>query len=165
VETLGHPPTVVTVLDQSRDALALIDIGLADRPMNVEVHTIQENLARFAIGRGRFDLPPQDGVVLHGLLEYLPERMAVSLLQVARSLLTDDGVVVIATVGPSVDRALLDRLLAWPTLRRTDDGIDGLLRAARLQVVGRPLLEAPAQLVVAAPDDRTAIAPLGMRLR
>lgn len=159
VDTLAHPPTVLTVLDQSRDALSLLDVGLAERPIGVELQTIQENLARFAIGRGRFELPRQDGIVIHGLIEYLPERMAVSLLSVARTLLNADGVVVMATLGPSRDRALLDRLLAWPTLRRTEETIDGLVQAARLQVVGRPKIEAPGQLVVVAPDDRTIIGP------
>jgi extracellular factor (EF) 3-hydroxypalmitic acid methyl ester biosynthesis protein len=159
VEQLKHPPTVITVLDQSRDALALIDVSRNDGPSGVEVHTIQENLARFATGRGRFDLPLQDGIVLHGLLEYLPERIAVSLLTIAKSLLTDEGVVAIATLGPSRDRALLDRLLTWPTLRRTPEALDGLLVAARLQVVGRPELEPPAQLLVCAADDRTLVAP------
>lgn len=159
VEALPHPPTVLTVLDQSRDALSLLDVSHTDRSLGVELQTIQENLARFAIGRGRFDLPRQDGIVIHGLIEYLPERMAVSLLTVARSLLTPDGVVVIATLGPSRDRALLDRLLAWPTLRRPAESIDGLVHAARLQVTGRPTMEPPAQLVVVAPDDRTVIGP------
>ncbi|MEZ4238941.1 MAG: cyclic nucleotide-binding domain-containing protein [Myxococcota bacterium] len=155
---LRHPPTVITVLDQSRDALALIDIGRNDGPAGVEIHTIQENLARFATGRGRFELPQQDAIVIHGLVEYLPERMAVSLLTLCKALLTDEGVVALATVGPSRDRALLDRLLAWPTLRRSPEALQGLLVAARLQVVGRPEVEAPAQILVCAADDRTLVA-------
>lgn len=158
VEALAHPPTVLTVLDQSRDALALLDVGLSDRPTGVEIHTIQENLARFATGRGKFELPKQDGIVIHGLFEYLPERMAVSLLSLARMLLTDEGVVVLATLGPSNDRMLLDRLLGWPTLRRTDDAITNLFRAARLQSVGHPKLDPPCQLFVASADDTTSTA-------
>ena len=155
VEALAHPPTVLTVMDQSRDALALLDVGLVDRPKGCELQTIQENLPKFAVGRGRMDLPKQDGVVLHGLLEHLPERLAVSLLDVCRQLLTEDGVLLVATLGPSRDRALLDRLLAWPTIRRTDEAFDGLLKAARLDTVAHPRLRSPLELRVAVPEERT----------
>lgn len=164
VEALAHPPTVLTVLDQSRDALSLLDVGLADRPRGCELQTVQENLARFAIGRGRMDLPKQDGIVLHGLLEYLPERMALSLLEVARGLLTEDGIVVLATLGHSRDRVLLDRVLAWPTIRRTGEALDSLLRGAHLEALARPAVDPPAELVVAVPEERTQTdTPVGIR--
>jgi SAM-dependent methyltransferase len=149
VAALGHPPTVLTVMDQSRDALALVDVGLVDRPKGCEVATIQENLVSFAMGRGRMDLPRQDGIVLHGLLEYLPERIAVALLEACRSLLSDDGVVVLATLAPSPDRSLLDRLLHWPTIRREDTSVRGLLHAAGLKLAFKMVLPDPGMLVVA----------------
>lgn len=155
VEALAHPPTVLTVMDQSRDALSLLDVGLVDRPKGCELQTVQENLPKFAIGRGKMDLPKQDGVVLHGLLEHLPERLAVSLLDVCRQLLTEDGVLVFATLGPSRDRVLLDRLLTWPTIRRTDDALDSLLAAARLETLARPAMRSPLEMRVAVPAERT----------
>ncbi|MCB9688706.1 MAG: cyclic nucleotide-binding domain-containing protein [Alphaproteobacteria bacterium] len=151
VESLTHPPTLLTVMDQSRDALALLDVGLVDRPRGCELQSVQESLARFAMGAGRIDLPKQDAVVLHNLLEYLPERLAASLLEVARGLLSADGFVLVSTLGPSRDRVFLDRLLSWPTIRRTRGGLTSLLEAAGLQVTGIAGLAAPSLLAVATP--------------
>jgi extracellular factor (EF) 3-hydroxypalmitic acid methyl ester biosynthesis protein len=153
-EVLGHPPTVLTVLDQSRDALALVDVGAGSR--GVELVTMVQDLPRFAIGRGSVELPPQDAVVLHGLLEYLPDRMVVSLLGVIRERLTPEGFVVVALPGPSPDRVLLDRLLAWPTLRRSPETLQGLFEAAGLCAEQWVPLPAPAQLPLLR---RSAVAP------
>lgn len=149
VSALTHPPTVLTVMDGSRDALMLVDVGLVDRPKGCEVATVQENLVAFATGRGRIDLPKQDGVVLHGLVEYLPERIAVALLERCRELLTDDGVVVVATLGPSPDKTFLDRVLSWPTIRREDATLRGLLHAAGLKLAFKMVVPEPGVVMVA----------------
>lgn len=154
-EALRAPPTTLTVLDQSRAALSLLDIeGSAG---GVELHTVQENLVRFASGRSRLRLPMQDAIVLHGLIEFLPERLAVSLLAESARLLSADSVLVLATLGPSRDQAFLDRLLGWPTIRRSADAIDNLLSAAGYQTVSRIHVDAPGQLVVALSDEETKI--------
>jgi extracellular factor (EF) 3-hydroxypalmitic acid methyl ester biosynthesis protein len=149
VAALSHPPTVLTVMDGSRDALALVDVGLVDRAQGCEIATIQENLVAFATGRGRMDLPKQDGIVVHGVLEYLPERIAVALLETCRALLTEDGIVVLATLGPSPDRCLLDRVLHWPTIRREASTWNGLLHAAGLQLAFKVVLPEPGVVLVA----------------
>jgi extracellular factor (EF) 3-hydroxypalmitic acid methyl ester biosynthesis protein len=149
VDPLQHPPTLLTVMDQTREALSLVDVGLVDRPKGCEIQTVQENLVAWALGRGRMDLQKQDGIVLHGLFEYLPDRIAVSLLEVCRGLLSPDGVLVLATLGPSRDRDLLDRLLAWPTVRRADTNLRTLLAGAGLKVSFRMVLPEPATVIVA----------------
>lgn len=137
-------PTVLGVLDQSRDALAMVDGS--DRSHHVEVVPLLDSLTRLAGGRVPTGLPRQDAVVMHNLVEYLPERMAVGLLRTARTMLTDDGLIALATVGPSPDRALLDRLLSWPTIRRSDRALDNLITAARLRTVATAPLRDPARL-------------------
>lgn len=127
-EVLAATPTVLTVVDQSRDALAFLGATAIARK-GIELQTVQENLAQFALGRSRHRIPEQDAIVVHGLFEYLPDRIGVSLIQHCRSLLREDGVLVVSALGPSRDRELLDRLLSWPTLRRTQDGLERILRA------------------------------------
>ncbi len=159
VEALEHPPTVLTVVDQSREMLSLLDVERTATARGVELVTVQENLVRFATGRAGVDLPGQDAVILHGLVEYLPERLAVGMLTVARSLLSQEGFVALANIGPSRDRTLIDRLLGWPTIRRTSEGVDELLRAARLDVAARVPVPEPGMLLVAVPDEQTVIKP------
>jgi len=146
---LSHPPTILTVLDQSRDALAFLDAGLTSRPRGVTLETVQENLPQFAMSRGRHPLQPQDAIVVHGLLEYMPERIAVSLLTTCRTLLTPDGHVVCSAFSHSTDDALLDRLLTWPTIRRSPEALLNILSAAGLEVTNRIDLNAPGMLLAA----------------
>jgi hypothetical protein len=141
-------PAVVTVIDQSRDALRALTGSDA-----VEVRPIQENLTRFASGRGALDLPRQQVVVVHGLVEYLPERLAVSLLTVASGLIEDYGLIVVGALAPSPDQVLVDRLLSWPTVRRTDDALAGLARAAGLRVLGTPKVADPGRVLLLGRED------------
>jgi SAM-dependent methyltransferase len=113
---LADAPTVITVVDPSREALSFLDTDVAPVDARIQVIAQQENLAEFAVGRLRHTYPPQDVIVLHGLLEYLPDRLAVSLLGQCAALLNHQGAVVSAALAESADQHLLDRLLRWPTL-------------------------------------------------
>jgi len=148
-DQLAHPPTRLTVLDQSRDALAFLDAGLTSRPRGITLETVQESLPQFALSRSRHALQPQDAIIVHGLLEYMPERIAVSLLTACRQLLTPDGHVVCSALSFSEDVALLDRLLTWPTIRRSPDALFNILTAAGLEVVERIDMPEPGMLVSA----------------
>jgi len=148
-DQLAHPPTLLTVLDQSRDALAFLDAGLTSRPRGVTLETVQESLPQFAMSRSRHPLQPQDAIIVHGLLEYMPERIAVSLLNACRNLLTTDGHIVCSALSHSRDATLLDRLLTWPTIRRSPDALLNILEAAGLELTEQMDLTAPGMLVAA----------------
>jgi CRP-like cAMP-binding protein/SAM-dependent methyltransferase len=142
---MGLAPTVLTVIDQSRDALAFLDAGVAVRPKQVELQTLQENLVQLSLGRSGHRLPKQDVVVIHGMVEYMPDRIALSLLRTAHDLLVENGKVVVSAMSPSDDRHLLDRLLGWPTVRRQPDRLERIIERAGLQIdswepATRPLL-------------------------
>jgi len=143
---LADPPTLMTIVDQSRDSLGFLDSGVTHRPRTVTLQTVQENLAQFAMGRFRHTFEKQDGIVLHGLLEYMPERIAVSLLRSARSLLGPGGLLIATALRPSDDRHLIDHLLSWPTIRRSPEAIENLIQAAGLHLVNSP--SAPEPLLV-----------------
>lgn len=146
---VAQKPTVITVVDQSREALAFLDAGLSIRPRAVELKTVQENLPAFAIGRARTTFPPQDAIVLHGLVEYMPDRLVVSMLSVCKQMLAPHGVVLLCSLGPSEDHELLDWLLSWPTIRRSRDATLRLFEAAGLDVADEAETYRPA-LVFAA---------------
>ena len=151
-ERLSKPPTILTVVDQSRDALAFLGAsGIVARGGGIEIKTVQANLAQFAFGRARHDIPPQDAIVIHGLLEYMPERIAVSLLTICAELLHSDGVLVTTALGPSTDREVLDRLLNWPTIRRPLESLRQVVRAAGLTELEVADIPAPGLLIAATP--------------
>ncbi len=148
VSCLSHPPTVITVVDQSRDALAFLDAGVDAKP-GIQLEAHQENLAQFAMGGQKRSLPPQDAVVLHGLIEYMPDRIATSLLEVARDLLTPHGTIVLTALAPSPDEHLMSWLLGWPTVRRSREALRRITRAAKLTVTSEPVTEPPALIATA----------------
>lgn len=150
-------PTTITVVDQSRDALSFLDAGMVQRREGVALETKQESLAGLAIGRVRLDIPPADAIVIHGLIEYMPERIAVSLLREARTWLAPDGLLFVASLGPSRDHRLVDRLLRWPTIRRTRQETTDLFVAAHLAVDDVIVPERPALLTVARVEEDTIL--------
>lgn len=144
----AHPPTTIAVVDPSKDALAYLDAGLTLRPKAVDLRPVQMNVAAVATGRAAFDLPTQDVVVLQGLVEYMPERVAVALLSECHEILGPGGVVVVCTLGPSSDRDLFDGLLNWPTIRRTPEVLRRMLASAKFAPEEGPVLDAPGLIAV-----------------
>jgi hypothetical protein len=146
---LASPPTVFTLVDSHREALAAAS-GAAYLTPGLHLSTVQENVVALALGRAKHAVPDgQDAIVLPFVLESLPERIAVALLSFACDHLAPGGAVVLATLGPSRDRTLVDRLLGWPTIRRNRQGLTVLVRSAGLEARPTPVLGAPAELLLA----------------
>lgn len=146
---LGAADTVLTVVDPSRDALAFLDAGVALRPKKVQLRTAQHNLVQFALGRVQTNVTPQDAIIVHGLIEYMPDRIVVSLLRQVAGLLGPGGIVLATALAASPDGTLLDRLLGWPTVRRGPERLIRLFERAGLHASIVPTNE-PALLVAEA---------------
>ncbi|MFT7517881.1 MAG: extracellular factor (EF) 3-hydroxypalmitic acid methyl ester biosynthesis protein [Kiritimatiellia bacterium] len=148
---LALSPTILTVVDQSRDVLAFLDAGMTLRPRQVHLQTAQENLAQLALGRSKHHFPKQDVIIVHSLLEYMPDRIALSMLKVVRNLLNDEGTVVFSALMPSEDQTLLDRLLSWPTVRRSATRLERLVERADLVIRDRVHDPTPVMVYAASP--------------
>ena len=85
------------------------------------------------------------------MVEYMPDRIALSLLQVARELLVEDGRLVLSALDHSDDRHLLDRLLGWPSVRRQSDRLQRLIERADLEPTSWEETTPPLLLTVARP--------------
>ncbi len=144
VQGLGDKPTVLTVLDQSRDALAFLDAAMGSQ--SVTLAAVQQNIVRFALGTGRAEISEQDVFIINGLIEYMPDRIVVSMLMNCRAKLSDGGQVIVPALAPSPDADLLDRVLRWPTIRRTPTHLGRLFEAAKITVAWRATLDEPALL-------------------
>lgn len=127
----GTEGATLTVIDQSRQALVQLRNRLTSGD-GVEVHLLQQNLAQLAMGSSRHALDPQDLVLVEGMVEYLPDRLVVSLLRGLRRYLAPGGTLVAGSLRPSPDAAFLDHLLSWPTVRRSAELAEVLLGAAGL---------------------------------
>jgi hypothetical protein len=101
------------------------------------------------VGRTRVQLPhEQDVIVLQGMVEYMPERIAVALLTQCRTLLAPGGSVIAPALGPSDDQDLFDWLLNWPTVRRSKEGMRRAFAGAGFTMVEEREMHPPALLFV-----------------
>jgi hypothetical protein len=84
----------------------------------------------FAPSGRRGDRP--DVLIVDGLLEYLPERAAATLLRDAGGRLAEGGRLVLTTVGDAEDDALWRFVFGWPLVRRDGGGLRRLAAATGL---------------------------------
>ncbi len=152
IGAVAPPATTFTIVDVHREALAAAVVEGRTASETLTLAVVQESIVALALGRGKQTVPDeQDAVVLPFVLESMPERIALALLTFARARLAPNGVVVLGTLGPSGDRSLVDRLLGWPTIRRTRPALVSLLGAAGLAIRTAPTMPVPAELLVAGP--------------
>lgn len=138
-EALSDAPTQLTILDPSR---ALLD-EIASRwshDGSVRLATVQASLPKLAM-RPSPALVGQDAVLVLGVLNQVPSRLVSRWLSSFRALLTSEGQMLITGLGASLDAAFLDRILGWPTIRRSTDQLSDLVKRAGLSVAD--ILEAP----------------------
>ncbi len=75
----------------------------------------------------------QDVVLVDAMLDYLPDRVAVTLLSSLRTWLKPGGRLVVSALAESPDEPLWRFLLRWPTVRRTEGALTRLLESAGLR--------------------------------
>jgi hypothetical protein len=99
---------------------------------------------------------PPSLVVIAGILESTPNRLAVTMLHDVRQCMPFAGRVVASALAPSPDAALVDLALGWPTIRRTPAQLLDLFWLAGLSIVGDASSPEPG-LVLIAEDKARAI--------
>jgi hypothetical protein len=83
-------------------------------------------------------MPSLDLVVVDGLLEFLSERWATSVLSFCRSILQAWGSVVVATMPPTPDEPFFRAVLDYPTIRRTPAELELVMVHAGFESQLRP---------------------------
>jgi hypothetical protein len=123
----------VTVIDGDRETLGIVDLGMHKRPVGVTLKLVQENLALLAAGRSSIHHPPQDAIVIDGLIDHLPDRMLASLSGWCAAHLAPGGRLVCTAMAPATDQEVFDHLLGWPLMRRTQAELVELIGSAGLE--------------------------------
>jgi len=102
----------------------------AELTQQISVH--RGNLVYLATGRETVKLSPQALVYSIGLIDYFQDQFVVHLLDWIHALLAPSGRVILGNFHPrNPDRALLDCLLDWKLIYRTEDDMNRLFRASR----------------------------------
>lgn len=119
-------------VDGSREALAAVDRQLAHRVSDLRVRLVHVDLGALAMGRTGIRQPGQDIVVIDGLFDHLPERVAATLLGWAREQVAEGGTILANGVADAPDDAVFRYLLRWPIIRHRKGSLLGQVRAAGL---------------------------------
>lgn len=122
----------LTCVDGDRELLNRLDGATISRAPRLSLRLLHEDLGLLVLGEAALHLPPQDLILVSGLVEYLPDPAVFSLGRMLRESLARAGVVVLDHIRNSPDRFVFDHLLAWPLLRRSREPFAALLGAVGL---------------------------------
>ncbi|MFN7145609.1 MAG: class I SAM-dependent methyltransferase, partial [Myxococcota bacterium] len=129
-ELRGRAVAEITCVDEDRDALAAVEAAVGKSHPGLRLRLVQGELVPLCLGASKLRFAPQHVVVLDGLLEYLPERVASSLLRWARGALAPGGECVATSLLPATDEPVFRHLLSWGLVRRTRAATVRLLEGA-----------------------------------
>jgi extracellular factor (EF) 3-hydroxypalmitic acid methyl ester biosynthesis protein len=124
----GRMAGEITCVDSDPDTLAAI--SNLPRSKDLRLRLVKEDLVAFCLDRSQMQLPEQQIVVIDGLLEYLPDRVAASALHRARQLVGPGGTLVTTSLLPSPDDVVFRYPLRWPIVRRTRPATERLFEGA-----------------------------------
>jgi CRP-like cAMP-binding protein len=142
----------VTCLDSDREALASVDLGQSNLPSTIRLKLVKTDLAMLCMGQTQDPYPPQDFILVDGLIDYLPNQLAAGLLAWCRDRLKPGGQVLLTGTSPSNDAPLFDHLLDWPMIRRPARDLRAIADSVGLRgavVAGGEQSKVPAVVVTA----------------
>lgn len=125
-------PLEATLVDFDDQALTycaterdLLDVGTS-------VQLMPANLIHAALGRRTLALAPQDLIYSIGLIDYFEDPLVVKLLDLIHDKLAPGGRVVLGNFHPrNPTKAMLDHVLDWSLIHRTEDDMNRLFRASK----------------------------------
>jgi CRP-like cAMP-binding protein/SAM-dependent methyltransferase len=118
---------VATLLDIDLQALAFVADWRDKAGLKTKIQLLNANLIQLALGRASLDIPPQDLVYSIGLIDYFDERLVIKMLDFIYKVLAPGGRVILGNFhirNPS--RAIMDFLLEWHLVHRTEEDMDRL---------------------------------------
>jgi extracellular factor (EF) 3-hydroxypalmitic acid methyl ester biosynthesis protein len=120
-----------TLVDIDFQALAYLDDQISAIGLRRQMHPVNGNLVYLATGRSTLDLQPQDLIYSIGLIDYFNDKFVVTLLNFIHSLLRPGGKVVLGNFHPrNSTKALMDHVLDWRLIHRTEDDMNRLFKAS-----------------------------------
>lgn len=125
-----------TLLDIDLQALAYVDDATRANGLERQMSLVSENLVRLALGKSRTDIRDQDLVYSIGLIDYLGDDLVIRLMNLIHTMLRPGGRVILGNIHPAnPTRGLMDHVLDWKLIHRTEDDINRLYESSSF---GRP---------------------------
>jgi len=131
-ETLDDPTRLrATLIDIDLQALAFVSDKSDRYNLRRQMELVNGNLVYLATGRQQLKLGPQDLVYSIGLIDYFSDKFVILLLNYVHGLLRPGGKVVLGNIHPkNPTRALMDHILDWKLIHRSEDDMNRLFKAS-----------------------------------
>jgi extracellular factor (EF) 3-hydroxypalmitic acid methyl ester biosynthesis protein len=125
-----------TLLDLDLQALAHVADRRDQAKLKQQMLLLNDNLVNLAVGRGRSSIRNQHLVYSVGLIDYFKDELVIRLMNFVHSILADGGRVIFGNFHPrNPTRAIMDHVLDWKLIHRTEDTMNRLFQASAF---GRP---------------------------
>ncbi len=125
---------VATCLDIDLQALAFVADWRDKAGLKSRIQLLNQNLISLALGRASLQVAPQDLVYSIGLIDYFDDRMVVKMLDFIFGVLAPGGRVILGNFHPrNQTRAIMDYLLEWRLIHRTEADMDRLFTASKFK--------------------------------
>jgi hypothetical protein len=129
---LENPRRLKTsLIDIDMQALAFVAEKRDKAGLQSQMSLIPGNLLYLALGRQKLDLPPQDLMYSIGLIDYFNDKFVGKLLNWIHARLAPGGKAILGNFHPcNTDKVLMDHLLDWKLIHRTEDDMNRLFAAS-----------------------------------
>ncbi len=117
----------IRVMDGNQSVLGMVDAGLPRRPSRIQLTFEHADVAALALGRIDRSFEAHDTIVLDGILDHLPDRLAVSLITWCARQLVPGGTLLCSGLAPAPDALATDHIFGWPLVRRSPIALAGLV--------------------------------------
>ena len=108
-------------MDADMEALQYVAQTVNVFPHRAQVSYLNDNVVKWAIGRSRQRIEPQDIIYSAGLTDYLDRRLFVALLKRCHETLKPGGILIIGNFSPrNPNRAFMDHILHWKLIYRSE---------------------------------------------
>lgn len=106
-------------VDIDPEALQYADQSVNTSSHQASVRFMRENVVKWAIGRAKHDIKPQDIIYSSGLCDYLDQRLLTKLIRRCYDQLAPGGQLIIGNFAhANPDRLLMDHIVYWRLIHR-----------------------------------------------
>ena len=118
-------------VDIDADALQFANQNVNSNSHKASVRFMHENVIKWALGRTRQDLPPQDIIYSSGLCDYLDGRLMAKLIERCHEQLVPGGALIVGNfTKENPDRHFMDNIMYWRLIHRDEQDMRDLFAAS-----------------------------------
>ncbi|MEJ2155174.1 MAG: cyclic nucleotide-binding domain-containing protein [Desulfobacteraceae bacterium] len=118
-------------IDIDAEALHYANRYVNTEPHNASVRFMHENVIKWALGRAKHDMGPQDIIYSSGLCDYLDDRMMQRLIERCYQQLSPGGAFIVGNFTPSnPDRQFMDNIMYWRLIHRNENDMRSLFESS-----------------------------------